>query len=135
MDIHTCSFLFFFFFLMIRRPPRSTLFPYTTLFRSQATASPSMSHTPDSVAERLQRLRGTSLDSLPHAHRDEHVASLLQGECVAEGLVVIEQHIPLLHQHGKRSLTPITTLHHPRPPVGQALPAEQLVFLDTETTG
>src|SRR5579864_9706487 len=28
-----CSF-FFFFFLMIRRPPRSTLFPYTTLFRS-----------------------------------------------------------------------------------------------------
>src|SRR5471030_3462865 len=34
-----CIFLFsfssFFFFLMIRRPPRSTLFPYTTLFRSR----------------------------------------------------------------------------------------------------
>src|SRR6267142_1204231 len=29
-------FFFFFFFLMIRRPPRSTLFPYTTLFRSVA---------------------------------------------------------------------------------------------------
>src|SRR2546422_5063098 len=28
------SFFSFFFFLMIRRPPRSTLFPYTTLFRS-----------------------------------------------------------------------------------------------------
>src|SRR2546429_7229253 len=28
--------MFFFFFLMIRRPPRSTLFPYTTLFRSWA---------------------------------------------------------------------------------------------------
>src|SRR4249919_4291128 len=28
-----------FFFLMIRRPPRSTLFPYTTLFRSRARAS------------------------------------------------------------------------------------------------
>src|SRR3954464_6351324 len=28
-------FSFFFFFLMIRRPPRSTLFPYTTLFRSR----------------------------------------------------------------------------------------------------
>src|SRR2546430_6133426 len=27
----------FFFFLMIRRPPRSTLFPYTTLFRSQVS--------------------------------------------------------------------------------------------------
>src|SRR2546422_6557457 len=29
---------FFFFFLMIRRPPRSTLFPYTTLFRSRRHA-------------------------------------------------------------------------------------------------
>src|SRR5688572_31961195 len=29
-------FFLFFFFLMIRRPPRSTLFPYTTLFRSNA---------------------------------------------------------------------------------------------------
>src|SRR5690348_17743254 len=28
-------FIFLFFFLMIRRPPRSTLFPYTTLFRSR----------------------------------------------------------------------------------------------------
>src|SRR3974377_658036 len=33
------------FFLMIRRPPRSTLFPYTTLFRSkQALMSPSSTH-------------------------------------------------------------------------------------------
>src|SRR5688572_31564854 len=31
-------FFFFFFFLMIRRPPRSTLFPYTTLFRSPVCA-------------------------------------------------------------------------------------------------
>src|SRR5260370_41251253 len=29
---------FFFFFLMIRRPPRSTLFPYTTLFRSEVAS-------------------------------------------------------------------------------------------------
>src|SRR6266496_6113511 len=32
---HLFSFLIIFFFLMIRRPPRSTLFPYTTLFRSK----------------------------------------------------------------------------------------------------
>src|SRR2546430_14108456 len=32
---------FFFFFLMIRRPPRSTLFPYTTLFRSNRDGSSS----------------------------------------------------------------------------------------------
>src|ERR1035441_11028111 len=31
----------FFFFLMIRRPPRSTLFPYTTLFRSHGVVVPS----------------------------------------------------------------------------------------------
>src|SRR5438034_11458171 len=32
------SLIFLFFFLMIRRPPRSTLFPYTTLFRSLCRA-------------------------------------------------------------------------------------------------
>src|SRR2546426_11832266 len=32
--------LVFFFFLMIRRPPRSTLFPYTTLFRSAPGSDP-----------------------------------------------------------------------------------------------
>src|SRR2546430_6037589 len=40
---------FFFFFLMIRRPPRSTLFPYTTLFRS-AGASPTASVAPTQAA-------------------------------------------------------------------------------------
>src|SRR5829696_5125285 len=39
-------FHFFFFFLMIRRPPRSTLFPYTTLFRS-ARARRHARHRPD----------------------------------------------------------------------------------------
>src|SRR6202521_1106940 len=34
MSLANALFLLFFFFLMIRRPPRSTLFPYTTLFRS-----------------------------------------------------------------------------------------------------
>src|SRR5215210_8777730 len=34
LKLHFFSF-FLFFFLMIRRPPRSTLFPYTTLFRSR----------------------------------------------------------------------------------------------------
>src|SRR5437763_9650297 len=35
---------FVFFFLMIRRPPRSTLFPYTTLFRSPPPARPRSPH-------------------------------------------------------------------------------------------
>src|SRR3712207_7600540 len=41
-----------FFFLMIRRPPRSTLFPYTTLFRSQARAELSQAQ---SDGERLAK--------------------------------------------------------------------------------
>src|SRR5579859_205591 len=43
----SCTFsFFFFFFLMIRRPPRSTLFPYTTLFRSAGDRK---------AAERIQK--------------------------------------------------------------------------------
>src|SRR5439155_22876991 len=37
-SINSLSYFSFFFFLMIRRPPRSTLFPYTTLFRSISAA-------------------------------------------------------------------------------------------------
>src|SRR2546430_12680482 len=49
-------FIFFFFFLMIRRPPRSTLFPYTTLFRSDSTHEHEASG--DRISERKRPLRG-----------------------------------------------------------------------------
>src|SRR3989454_3336035 len=39
---HLRFLMIFFFFLMIRRPPRSTLFPYTTLFRSLARVLPEL---------------------------------------------------------------------------------------------
>src|SRR3712207_9302346 len=47
-----------FFFLMIRRPPRSTLFPYTTLFRSWVATLPLQSSTALEIpcGTRLQRL-------------------------------------------------------------------------------
>src|SRR6266496_5534104 len=48
-----CRSLFFFFFLMIRRPPRSTLFPYTTLFRSRR---PRHQHHAVGVQDRPQQL-------------------------------------------------------------------------------
>ena len=41
--LHVLCFLLF-FFLMIRRPPRSTLFPYTTLFRSDLRERPRVAH-------------------------------------------------------------------------------------------
>src|SRR6266852_9881777 len=39
VNVSYCEVKLFFFFLMIRRPPRSTLFPYTTLFRSVGARS------------------------------------------------------------------------------------------------
>src|SRR5262249_9135663 len=92
-------------------------------------------HPPDSVEARLQRLRGASAEGTPRPSRDEPIAALLQGERVAEGLIVIERRLPLSHQHGQGSITTITTLTHPCPPVGQVLPAEHIVLLDTENTG
>src|SRR5256885_4936756 len=54
---HCDACILFFFFLMIRRPPRSTLFPYTTLFRSLCRG-------PRRVA-RASRVRASRLPSLP----------------------------------------------------------------------
>src|SRR6266700_2001296 len=48
-------FFFFFFFLMIRRPPRSTLFPYTTLFRPHRPARRPQLHAEDRGAVRRIR--------------------------------------------------------------------------------
>src|SRR6266850_3383760 len=56
-------FFFSFFFLMIRRPPRSTLFPYTTLFRSRPH-SPTIAAWPRRRGDRISRDRkSTRLNS------------------------------------------------------------------------
>src|SRR5258708_37766958 len=64
LDGRPCAFAsFFFFFLMIRRPPRSTLFPYTTLFRSLS---------PPPLSARGGCAHGLCRDCVPerpHAHR------------------------------------------------------------------
>src|SRR2546430_15676338 len=46
---------FFFFFLMIRRPPRSTLFPYTTLFRSMRARAARLTTVKSAPAPSAQR--------------------------------------------------------------------------------
>src|SRR5215208_7541430 len=53
--LHFYCFLFFFFFLMIRRPPRSTLFPYTTLFRSPQARGARAPARPPARSPRAQR--------------------------------------------------------------------------------
>src|SRR5438876_8377385 len=62
-----------FFFLMIRRPPRSTLFPYTTLFRSRNCGRPEDTAAVDSVFH----LVGNRLRSMGcRARSEEHTSEL-----------------------------------------------------------
>src|SRR5256885_16971707 len=70
-------FLFlFFFFLMIRRPPRSTLFPYTTLFRSIVNQTPNAVQSSGKSTVRL-----TAEMSCACRSRSEEHTSELQSPC------------------------------------------------------
>src|SRR2546427_8535193 len=68
----------FFFFLMIRRPPRSTLFPYTTLFRSAGTGP----RVPPDAPRGRRRSRAGRRQDRPSARRarpgrsEEHTSEL-----------------------------------------------------------
>src|SRR5260370_8558808 len=67
-----------FFFLMIRRPPRSTLFPYTTLFRS-CTAKFTSESARDVVPERRLPEAGVAalaLREIPCHRSEEHTSEL-----------------------------------------------------------
>src|SRR5256885_5318084 len=76
---------FFFFFLMIRRPPRSTLFPYTTLFRSivqiwQVSKQGSDFNFSEPNYSGLRR-QSRSFEALAEFHRSEEHTSELQSPC------------------------------------------------------
>src|SRR3989441_2466653 len=77
----SCYF-FFFFFLMIRRPPRSTLFPYTTLFRSpHERADEVQRHGAGEGVGRLQgeddaRERGDEEGDRQRVRSEEHTSEL-----------------------------------------------------------
>src|SRR2546422_8739441 len=80
LDARPTSIFFLFFFLMIRRPPRSTLFPYTTLFRSRRT-----------VLEERERLRPRAagvllrmLDEMNAQHAKEHAGCTRSEEHTSE---------------------------------------------------
>src|SRR2546430_12911809 len=68
---------FFFFFLMIRRPPRSTLFPYTTLFRSRLHDSALLER---DVLVQLIRVQHRSGRKAGVAERSEEHTSELQSQ-------------------------------------------------------
>src|SRR5258706_2447978 len=69
---------FFFFFLMIRRPPRSTLFPYTTLFRSPASLRRRPGSLPAKPWTGLAPAPSANSQGREHEHRSEEHTSELQ---------------------------------------------------------
>src|SRR5256885_7261388 len=75
----TLHFLFF-FFLMIRRPPRSTLFPYTTLFRSQSLHAQIDHHLCLHGLRGRKRSLGRPVPALPGLRSEEHTSEL-QSPC------------------------------------------------------
>src|SRR5215475_15656002 len=84
-----CLSYLFFFFLMIRRPPRSTLFPYTTLFRSCVTP--------------WHRPRLTGHASACRARSEEHTSELQSREnLVCRLLLEKKKNVQnTLHKHRK----------------------------------
>src|SRR2546430_12243453 len=100
-----------FFFLMIRRPPRSTLFPYTTLFRSRRTP-PARADSSASWCRPDGRLREAPGASLPVASghscgsptRSEEHTSELQSQSNLVCRLLLEK---------KKNETK-TTIHHSR---------------------
>src|ERR1022692_5268230 len=80
MFVPSCAFAVF-FFLMIRRPPRSTLFPYTTLFRSPWSRSKTRTISP---AARSIRWR----------YRSEEHTSELQSPCNLVCRLLLEKKQP-----------------------------------------
>src|SRR3989442_9849934 len=98
-------FFIFFFFLMIRRPPRSTLFPYTTLFRSPLTFRGRASTTTMAVGT----LKAASLDrqcSSSDASRDRKSTRLNSSH------VRISYAVFCLKKKKKKSFEHITCLQY-----------------------
>src|SRR5215467_15372087 len=76
-EVVNCRLREVFFFLMIRRPPRSTLFPYTTLFRSPLELT-RLGFVDGGAADRLGALERGRVDE--HRRSEEHTSEL-QSPC------------------------------------------------------
>src|SRR5258707_8684569 len=111
VDLHVTLFFFFFFFLMIRRPPRSTLFPYTTLFRSAVVC-----RSPRSRSASSDRSRGRPCCRPPSpptyrcSRSEEHTSELQSRQYLVCRLLLEKKkkkHLLLTY----RSTAPIMTIH------------------------
>src|SRR2546426_9396211 len=116
---HSACFLMMcciFFFLMIRRPPRSTLFPYTTLFRSRLALNLCISYSSRAELARAARLlaeevllgtrRLEEVDEGAVSRSEEHTSEL-QSPCNLVCRLLLEKkktNLKLLRSPGKAEL-------------------------------
>src|SRR5256885_11978931 len=109
-------FTFFFFFLMIRRPPRSTLFPYTTLFRSLETAERVALHWQGRAAQYPNSFtRRTAREFTAKARSEEHTSEL-QSPCnLVCRLLLEKKKKTTITTHSQTTLTGPTYSRHTTP--------------------
>src|SRR3712207_7174353 len=84
----------FVFFLMIRRPPRSTLFPYTTLFRSTSTTCRCCTSSPSAVARWSP--------GSPATRSEEHTSELQSRQYLVCRLLLEKKKKPMTNTHQRR---------------------------------
>src|SRR2546425_4448532 len=101
---------FFFFFLMIRRPPRSTLFPYTTLFRSPFTRSKSRASGPHASTKEAGGL-GQLSNTLPLTARLAKVNISVRSEEHTSELQSLAYLVCRLLLEKKKKRNTLHTLH------------------------
>src|SRR5258707_5485733 len=91
-----------FFFLMIRRPPRSTLFPYTTLFRSPKISS----HAKYRRGERMSRRGGAGARGRLRSifRSEEHTAELQSRQYLVCRLLLVETTFVRRKEKSKHSM-------------------------------
>src|SRR5256884_384036 len=90
----------FFFFLMIRRPPRSTLFPYTTLFRASAFRFA------PAIASRISPFQSRMFITRNAVHRSHKIRPRAP---------LLLQHRPPFSRHPVIPPSPLPRLFHPSP--------------------
>ncbi len=90
------------------------------------------------ITKRIQRLRPTSMTGQSRPKNelgDLDVAHLVGGRVLEPGVILIERNIDLSERHGRFSLSLLREVPLHRLPEAQGHHPEQLLFLDTETTG
>ncbi|MEJ2646371.1 MAG: ribonuclease H-like domain-containing protein [Gammaproteobacteria bacterium] len=101
--------------------------------RSNAPAAPQAVPVQSELGGRMQRLRGAAS---PRSEKDDVVlAEQLGGACIAEGVIAVGETLALEHDHGRVRLRDALATSLDALSPGGSVAVDELVFMDTETTG